>query len=140
MVQSLRLLSVGRYRSAGLGAGEDAVKREGDVVRHLGACQLAQLGGVEYEQERALGGGVEHDREQHPVVLGLAVGSRDEHRLARIAAGLRPRATGAAVGVQLDDLLEPAARADVVAPHVAVWALVAAAVVDARQLDATLPR
>ena len=36
---------------------------------------------------------VEHDRQQHARVLGLGAGRGDEHRLARIAARLRPDST-----------------------------------------------
>src|SRR5262245_12129202 len=57
-----------------LPAVEGSVKRERDVVRHLGPRELRQVGRVEHEQERALGAAVEHDREQHAVVLGVGIG------------------------------------------------------------------
>ena len=44
------------------GLGEvAAVEAEGDVVRYTGASDLAEVGGVESEQERGAGGAVEHD-------------------------------------------------------------------------------
>ena len=38
-----------------------AVEAERDVVRHAGASDLAEVGGVEGEQERGADGAVEHD-------------------------------------------------------------------------------
>src|ERR1700736_1529703 len=63
---------------------------------------------------------------------------RHEHRLARVAVRLREGERGAVGDVDLHDLLKPAARAEVVAPRVAVRTLVGASVVDARQLEAPL--
>src|SRR5207244_4841751 len=79
----------------------------------------------------------EHDCEQDAVVLALSVGSGDEHGLSGVAALLRPRGRVAALEVGLDDSVEPA-RGRAHAPGVVVGALVAAPVVDARELDRLL--
>src|SRR5438046_2618604 len=66
------------------GSHELPVKRERDVVGDLGARQLAEVGGIEHQQHGSAGGGVEHHRQQHAVVLALGLGPRDEHGLSRI--------------------------------------------------------
>ncbi len=79
--------------------------------------------------------GVEHDREQDPVVLRRPIGLGDEHGLAREAPGLRPDGRLAGFEVGLDDGLQPPGLAHPDAPDVAIGPLVAPAVVDPRQLD-----
>jgi hypothetical protein len=41
------------------------VEDEGDVVRHAGASDLVGVGGIASEQERGVGGEVEHDWQLH---------------------------------------------------------------------------
>src|SRR5699024_5227763 len=88
--------------------------------------------------------GVEHDREEHALVLlprgcsSGCIGSRHEHRLAGIAVRLVPRLGGPCLDVDLHELvLERRWRPFSIAHSVdvAIWAGVPARVVDRRELD-----
>ena len=104
------------------------------MVRDLGAGQLAEVGGVEHEQEGRAAPAVEHDREQHPVILRGRVGTPDEHGLTGPALRLVPGRGGALHDVGADDPVHPiAVLADT--PGVAVRALVVMRVVDLGELD-----
>ena len=114
--------------------GELPVKPERDVVRGPPPAPARRAIRVQHEQERALGPAVEHDRQQHAVVLVVGSGPRHEHRLAWEASVLRPHGRAPLDDVALDDLVEPAcAGAD--AAHIPVRMLVAAHVVDPRKLE-----
>src|SRR4051794_35313304 len=83
------------------GAHELPVEPERDHVRRLGPGELVERGGIEHEQERPARVRVEHDGEQHALVLALGARSRHEHGLARKAARLRPDARLAPLDVGL---------------------------------------
>ena len=110
------------------------MEAERDVVRDLGPRQLLERARRRGRAGTTFPAAVQHDREQHALVLVLGVRGGDEHRLAREAARPRAQTARPRCTVALDDPVQPAARRPD-APHVAVGALVAAAVVDPRQLD-----
>src|SRR6478735_8405205 len=109
------------------------------VMGYLGPGELGQVRRVEDQQERALRLGVEDDRQQDAGVLRLGSRFGDEHRLARVAVRLEPGLARALLEVDGDDAVEEAAgtlRVRPRTPRVAVGTLVAAAVVDPRQVEA----
>jgi len=59
---------------------------EGDGVGGLGPRHLVQARGVEHEQKGALFPGIEHDRQQDAVILGIGRRGGHEHGLAWIKA------------------------------------------------------
>src|SRR6185437_1461238 len=91
---------------AGPALEEIAMKMEWDGMRRRRTRQLLEARGVEHEEEGAALVDVEHDRQQHSVVLGCGGGRGHEHRLARIESGRIPAGAGAGGGVDLDDAIE----------------------------------
>ena len=80
---------------------------------------------------------VEHDRQDHAVVLGLGARPADEHRLAGVAAVGAPLVTRAVAHVDLHEAVDPAVvRSREVS--IRVVARVAPPVVDPRQLEAAV--
>src|SRR6187397_709579 len=80
-----------------------AVKMEGDGVGRFGPRLLREPRSVEHQQKRALLGGVEHDRQQHTVVLPASRRRWHEHRLSGIKARYVPSAYRAGFRIDLDD-------------------------------------
>ena len=87
------------------------MEAERDVLGNVRASELVQVAGVEREQERRPAARVEHDREEHPLVLAFGARGSDEHRLAREAALLVPRRHGPVRDVELRELVEEAGGA-----------------------------
>ena len=107
-----------------------------DVVRRLGARQLAQVGGVQHEpgtsgRSSSRRRPTAARRRPRPVASGAATNTGSPG----LQPSSRPFDRRAALDVGLDDPVEPA-RLRVDAPDVAVGPLVVAAVVDPRQLEA----
>src|SRR5271165_3495894 len=78
--------AAGRWRrprsDSHLAAGELPVEAEGDVVGHLGSCQLVELLRVEDQQEGALRPAVEDDRQEDTLILLAGARLGHEDRLA----------------------------------------------------------
>jgi hypothetical protein len=62
-----------------------------DVVGRIGASQFAESRGVQYQQKGRGFAGVQHQGEDHAVILVRPLRPRDEHRFTWIAALLTPR-------------------------------------------------
>ncbi len=102
----------------------------------FGSADLIERPGVETDQPRAVRLGVQHDREQDPVVLAVGVGGGDEQRLPRVRPRLAPPPDGAGLHVHLRDVRRQARRAVGLGEvDVSVGLAVDRAVVDHRELD-----
>src|SRR6185437_12952561 len=91
---------------AGPALEEIAMKMEGDGMRRRRPRQLLEARGVEHEQEGAALVDVEHDRQQHSVILRGCRRRGHEYRLARIESRRIPAGAGTGGGVDLDDAIE----------------------------------
>src|SRR3954447_3467897 len=111
---------------------ELAVEAERDVVRHARPGELAQGRGVEHDHRGRPALWLEHDAQQHAVVLLGAPGAPDVDRLAGIAVAPGQRLAGRHVDLH-HGVEEVRARAR--APDVAIRLRVHAAVVDPRKLE-----
>ena len=125
---------VGYFSDQWLRARELPVEPEGDVVRHIGPSDLVQRLRVEDEQAGCATCCVEHDRQEYAVVLAVSVRACHEDRLTRVVTGLAPVRRGFGLRVNAHNAVVPARRR-VETPHEAVGPAVAAAVIDARQLN-----
>src|SRR3989304_9602756 len=98
-----------------------AVEVEGGGSRGFAPCQLLQTRRFEHEQEGAILVGVEHDRQQHAIVLGFGGRRGDEDGLAWIKARRVPGRDRAGLCIDLDDGIEKVAFGlDARAPEIAI--------------------
>ena len=129
-------MSATRRRKSSRAGKVIAVEMEGDGMRGFGAAQLIQARRVKHEQEGAVLGRVEHDGQNHAVILGRGLRRGNEDRLARVKPREVPCGRSAALGVDFDDAIEKVALdGDAGAPNKAIRLSRATLVIDARELE-----